>query len=340
MRKVSLLFFAVVITLLACKGKQEGRPSANDVIRESGLSSDKRSLSFRAIVTEIAKTNVLMGRAVGFAGSRPEQWDRYVALRSMATDEELLALTSDTNAVVRCYAFQALAEKNKYGLFIVVLRHLSDTAKVHTLYGCLGGSEKVGDFILGKISSRCGSDGNFCMSSSQRAIVDSLLLYGSDNRLDARERLLVEMKPLVKYYIPVRRLVTEGCSKTAIVALSKYRKQQDIPLIKELLKDASSQELGFVAVKNFPDRSFYTYLEKALKDKIENSKDGGLQELYYALVQYKDSASKQLLKYALSEAKDMQYIYNSDCLSQALREYPAKIYEGIVKPIYTGRPLR
>ena len=111
-------------------------------------------------------------------------------------------------------------------------------------------------------------------------------------------------------------------------------------MIKELLKDANSQELGFVAVKNFPDRSFYTYLEKALKDKIENSKDGGLQELYYALVQYKDNASKQLLKYALSEAKDMQYIYHSDCLSQALREYPAKIYEGIVKPIYTGRPLR
>jgi hypothetical protein len=340
MRNVSLLSFAVVIALLACKGKQEGRPAAGDVLREPGLSNDKRSSSFRGIVTDIAKDNVLMGSAVGIAGSRPEQWDRYVALRSMATDAELLALTSDTNTVVRCYAFQALVERNTIDLFPVALRHLSDTAAVHTLYGCLGGSQKVGDFMLGKISPRRSQDGNYVMSRSQWTIIDSLLLYENDNRLEARERLLITMKPLKEYYIPVRRLVTEEYNKTAIVALSKYRKQQDIFLIKELLNDANSQELGFGAVTNFPDRSFYPFLEKALKDKIENSRDDGLQELYYAIVQYKDEASRQLLKYALSEAKDMQYIYHSDCLSQALREYPAKIYEGIVKPVYTGRPLR
>jgi hypothetical protein len=339
MIKVSLLSFTVIV-LLACKGKQEERPNTSDVLREPVLASDKRSFAFRAIVTDIAKANVVMGSAVGIAGSRPEQWDRYVALRSMATDKELLALTSDTNTVVRCYAFQALVERNTIDLFPVVLRHLSDTAAVHTLYGCLGGSQKVGDFILGKISARSSQDGYYVMNMSQRNIVDSLLLYENDNRLEAREKLLIKMEPLKKYYIPVRRLVTEGCNKTAIVALSKYREQQDIHLIKELLKDPNSQELGFGAVTNFPHRSFYPFLEKALKDKIENSREGGLQELYYALVQYKDQASKQLLKYALSEAKDMQYVYHSDCLSQALREYPAKIYEGIVKPIYTGRPLR
>lgn len=62
--------------------------------------------------------------------------------------------------------------------------------------------------------------------------------------------------------------------------------------------------------------------------------------LLYAIVQYKNKASRELLKFALSEAKDMKYIYHSDYLSQALREYLAPIYEGMVKPIYTGRPLR
>lgn len=327
MRKISLLSFAVVIALLACKGKQKGRPS--------------RSTSpIGAIVLEIAKTNVLMGSAVGIAGTRPEQWDRYEALRSKATDTELLALSSDTNAVVRCYAFQALAEKKYFDVYPVVVRHLSDTVTVHTLYGCLGGSEKVGDFMLGKVYSKYSSDMSFHLSPAQRATVDSLLLYGVDNRLDTRDLVISRIDPLERYYIRIRQLATVEKNDTAITALSKYRKQQDIPVIKELLKDPGRQELGFAAAKNFPDRFFYPYLEKALKNKIVSGKTDGLQELYYAIVQYKDQASRQLLKYALGKAKDMQYIYHSDCLNQALREYPSEIYEGIVKPIYTGRPLR
>lgn len=324
MKRISFLSFVVVIILLACKGKQEGRPS----------------ISLKALIADIAKENVLMGGAVGIDGGRPEQWNRFDLLRAKATDQELIALTDDTNAVVRCYAFQALAEKNYIDVYPIVICHLSDTAKVHTLNGCLIGSKKAGDFMLEEVYSKCGQDGNRHLNTNQRAMVDSLLIYGNDNRLDTRNMVLSRIEPLQRYYIGVRRLATVEKNTAAVVALSKYRKKNDIPVIKEFLNDPGGQKLVFAAVKNFPDPSFYPYLEKALKDEIKNDNENDVQELYYAIVQYKNKASRELLKFALSEAKDMKYIYHSDYLSQALREYPAPIYEGLVKPIYTGRPLR
>ncbi|HEY8894644.1 MAG TPA: hypothetical protein VIM79_07505 [Niastella sp.] len=338
MKRISCLSFVVVIILLACKGKQEGRPSGREALKAFGLVHD--TLSLKALVADITKTNVLMGGAVGIDGRRPEQWDRFDLLRTKASDQELIALTDDTNAVVRCYAFQALAEKNYVDVYPIVICHLSDTATVRTINGCLIGSKKAGDLMLDGVYSKCGQDGNRHLNTDQREVVDSLLIYGNDNRLDKRNMVLSRIEPAKRYYVGVRRLATVEKNKEAVVALSKYRKKSDIPIIKEFLNDPHSQKFGFAAVKNFPDPSFYPYLEKALKDEIKNDKENDVQELYYAIVQYKNKASRELLKFALSEAKDMKYIHHSDYLSQALREYPAPIYEGLVKPIYTGRPLR
>jgi hypothetical protein len=332
MKRISFLSFVVVVILLACNGKQQENSSDRKVLKEP--------FTLRTLVADIAKENVLMGGAVGIDGGRPDQYNRFDLLRSKATDQELIALTNDTNAVVRCYAFQALAEKNYIDIYPVVISHLSDTAKVTTLSGCLMGSKKAGDVMLDEVYLKCGQDGNRHLNTAQREVVDSLLIYGNDNRLDKRNMVLSRIEPLTRYYIGVRRLATVEKNKEAVVALSKYRKKNDIPVIKAFLNDPGSQKFGFAAVKNFPDPSFYSYLEKALKDEIKNDKENDVQELYYAIVQYKNKSSRELLKFALSEVKDMKYIHHSDYLSQALREYPSPIYEGLVKPIFTGRPLR
>lgn len=325
--KYLILFVSVMVMLPACKRKPYTDPPSSPISE---------------IVKDIAKTNVLMGSAVGIAGNRSEQWDRYEVLRSKATDDELLSLTNDTNTVVRCYAFQALAEKNYVDVSPVVIRHLSDTATVHTLFGCLGGSEKVGDFMLRKVYSKCGNDYNYHLSLAHRATVDSLLLYGSDNRLDTRDMVISRIDPLKRYYVRIRQLAITEKNKAAVVALSKYKKQQDIPLIKELFNDPNSQELGFAAVTNFPDRSFYPFLERALKDEIKNNKGNEMfiQRIYHAIIQYKDEQSKELLRSVLSDANEMQYKYHSNCLSQILRECPTAIYEGLVDSVYIGRSLR
>jgi dTDP-4-amino-4,6-dideoxygalactose transaminase len=205
MRQSTILIFAILVGLLACKGKQDKLSSASII----------------EITSDIAKTNVLMGGAVGIAGERPKQWDRYDVLRSKGTDKELLALTSDTNAVVRCYAFQA--------------------------------------------------------------------------------KLLIE----------------------------------------QLLKDPNRQTDGFAAVVNFPDLSFFPVLQQTLRNEITKNNGGNnerLQWLYQAIVQYKDQPSRQLLQSVLNEAKGMQSIYHKDYLHQAIKLYPATIYDGLLKPIFSSTP--
>lgn len=278
-----------------------------------------------------------MGGAVGIAGERPKQWDRYEALHSKATDKELLALTNDTNAVVRCYAFQAFVTRNKTDIFPIVVQHLSDTTTVHTLFGCLGGSQKAGDFFLETITETRGNDNFQRLTEKQRAIVDSLLLFDNGSRLKARDELLAEIEPLEKYYKRIRQLATEENNKMAFVALSKFKKQEDKSLIKQLLKDTDSQTYGFSAVVNFPDRSFFPVLQQTLTNEVTKDNSGNdrrLQLLYEAIVQYKDQTSRQLLQSILREAKGMQSIYHSDYLHQALKKYPASIYDGLLKPIY------
>ena len=127
----------------------------------------------------------------------------------------------------------------------------------------------------------------------------------------------------------------------AVVALSKYRKQQDKLLIEQLLNDLNSQTYGFAAIVNFPDPSFFPVLQQALHVEVTKNNDGDnkrLQLLYQAIVQYKNQPSRQLLQSVLDEAKGIQSIYHSDYLHQALKLYPATIYDGLLKPIFSSSP--
>ncbi|RYE52216.1 MAG: hypothetical protein EOP48_16950 [Sphingobacteriales bacterium] len=182
--------------------------------------------------TEIAKTNVLMGDAVGIAGERIKQWDRYEVLRSKATYRELLDLTNDTNAVVRCYAFQALAARRNTDLFSIVVQHLSDTATVHTLYGCLGSSQKAGDIFLETLKENRGNGTFKQLNEKQKVTIDSLLLFDDNNRLQARDELLAKIQPLEKYYERLKQIAIEEKNKVAVVTLAKYRKKQALNLFK------------------------------------------------------------------------------------------------------------
>ncbi|MBK9962980.1 MAG: hypothetical protein IPP06_17140 [Saprospiraceae bacterium] len=88
------------------------------------------------IVNGIAKDNVLKSEGVGYAGIRTDQWDRYIALKEHATNEELIALTDHKNGVIRCYSFEALATRKDSNIYSVLIKHLTDTAIIPTFQGC------------------------------------------------------------------------------------------------------------------------------------------------------------------------------------------------------------
>lgn len=317
-----ILFLSFLIAPFACK--QPHSKSAEEFKNFS-------SVSIHELTKLIAHDNVLTSDAVGIAGSRPAQWERYEQLSARATAEELVTLTSDNNAVVRCYAFQALAQRKTEDLFPIVLQHLSDTETVRTMYGCIIGSQTVGDFFLETIN---GDDGNSRLTMGQKKTVDSLLLFDKNNQLQARNVMLSELQPLAQYYQRLRQLSVEEQNKLAVMVLAKYRKPQDKPLIEKLLAEPADQTLGLAAVVNFPDASFYPVLQQLMLKQIKKDTDNNdkrVELLYQAIVRYKTPASKQLLQTALASVKGMQLAYHSDYLYQALKIYPDSMYNGLLK---------
>jgi hypothetical protein len=100
------------------------------------------------IVKKIEEVNIVMGRAVGAGGDRPEQYDNFIYLKNNATKDELIGLTDHTNPTVRCYAFWALSYNPTADLLPIIYKHRNDNEIVMTLSGCIGMDEKVIDFFV------------------------------------------------------------------------------------------------------------------------------------------------------------------------------------------------
>ena len=167
----------------------------------------------------IAKENVFYGSAVGIAGSSPDQWERSEALETKVDEKALMVLTDHSNAVVRCYAFQGLVNKNSKDVFNLLVKHLTDTAQIQTLFGCVGHTEKVGDFFLGLAIS--GSD-NYQLNQAQRALIDSVLIYDKKASLAAKGHLLDTLKPESRHYGRIREMaITEHNSSTLACCKTK-----------------------------------------------------------------------------------------------------------------------
>ena len=101
------------------------------------------------IINEIAAYNCLDGSAIGYGGIRSGQYERFEKLATVKNDSILINLTSHKNAVVRCYAFDALVIRKSPHCLPIFLKHLKDTAGVHAQEGCLGRYSKVNiEFLL------------------------------------------------------------------------------------------------------------------------------------------------------------------------------------------------
>lgn len=100
------------------------------------------------VLDDMAQENTFSDVGVGRGYNKDRQRTRFDQLKQEATDDELLALTDDANAVIRCYAFLALADKHHPEVFAVLLRHLADNEEIAVLSGCLGRTTTVGELFF------------------------------------------------------------------------------------------------------------------------------------------------------------------------------------------------
>lgn len=88
-----------------------------------------------ALADSLALVNQVHGPYVGFDGATTPQYQHFVTLSQTASDLELLELCDHENAVVRAYAFWALARRQYAGLDSVLLAHARDEDLISEIQG-------------------------------------------------------------------------------------------------------------------------------------------------------------------------------------------------------------
>lgn len=286
------------------------------------------------IAEAIAKDGMYKSAGIGVAGTKPVQWNNFEKLKEVATNKELYILSNHSSSAVRCYSFQALAERKDPNTFKVLLEHLKDNQPIETFQGCILGSESVGDFFLDVVTPKYISLKAYKLTEKERSKVDSILIFDPDIELAAKSDRLQKIKPEPQYYQRIKTIYLSDNNPSALIALSKYQKDEDKELIISWLKntDTKDQYYGLRAVRHFPDTSFFPYLNEIQQKEIKKPTGFNyslIRMLYLTTVQYKDLKSKVLIQNTLSNAKNSTLKYHSEYIWLALTKYPDPIYSGI-----------
>lgn len=189
------------------------------------------------------------------------------ALRNIASDKDLNQLTQSEHPVLRASAFRELFYRNPLKNFDIVMSHLDDTAMVRTDGGEFGiFSNKVSDDIL--------QEAKWKTKEEKNKTIDKVL--SKHNYLRSAYVILLKIDPQEKYYNYIKDMATRprrlsyddfemgfGDIEFALYGLAKFKKQEDIKIIKkQLLENVwRLSHISFRIMKEFPDTSYFDILQ-------------------------------------------------------------------------------
>ena len=288
------------------------------------------------IVDSMAKYNQLTSSGVGYAGIRTAQWERYENLSKTATLPELRALTHHKNAVVRCYAYDALTARRDTASFTILLAHLRDTAKVSTIFGCIISEETAGDYFLNTLTPYDSTDTGYKLSLKQKSIVDSILLFDKHIMLFAKYSLLYDLKPQTRYYNRVKEIALIEKMPVAVWTLARYRRRTDISIIRNAFNNSEAEDYAIRSTTLIADSSFYPILTKIFeREWSEKLYDYQKWEiLYQALAQYPNKPQTLTFFERTMQTRDkFRYQTLGADLLIAITKYPNPVFEPLKKQI-------
>jgi hypothetical protein len=271
--------FLIILTLLTLHLEaQEIRPEINSLAKK------------------IAKYNQLESEHVGIAGETTVQYINFIELRDKATIAELLKLLKHENSVVKGYSSWALADRMYPRLTDILADFLEKGDSATTQHGCIVSEDDLASEFYSRVfyqhfhNKLTETDSLFFQSQIQQ--LDSVILYaGKDGYL--LNKALSNNNGNPKNYERIKELAVNINSKYSLVALSKYRNQNDISFFMEQGKNS------FLAISVFPDNKFWDFLlgfrfnEKSL-------------DYFLAVSSYKNDSAKELLNEFYSSCNNTQ----------------------------------
>lgn len=299
------------------------------------------------IVNEIEKDNILCNSKVGYAEVELDQWKRYKNLSELATSKELYILINHQNGVVKCYAFRALVARKDEKCFKILLSSLIDNSKISTQYGCVGQTSMVGDELINLVIPDIYDDDGHLISSpdaqiisrEQWKIINKELLFNKNIKLQSRSRLLLNIKPTPELYKRIKEIALSGEEPSAIVALAKYKKNQDTDIIIKSLLNKNLKIHAIYSIIIFPHENLYQSLENIFEEEW-NKKLYHYQLwrlLYQALAQYPTKRTLKIFKKTLNTKDSFRYKTLCTFMYIAIKKHYNPIYKDILNQIYLDK---
>jgi len=284
----------------------------------------------RTLADSIAQHDRLDMFFIG-SGSYTDNSGRMARLINLATTNELLELLQNQNTTIKNAAFQCLCTRDSVDIPQIVLDHLYDTSLVQTQMGCIVYTWMTGDYFLHIYYLSMGTkDANYFMENYSKFYkIDSLLFYDPAIRLEAKEGKIKSVNGDSSRYDRLREIAINERIPVSVLALAKFRKQQDINIIESYFADKKSHYYAIWAVREFPDSAFYPMLLKVFENnwKSRNYDYRVWRILYQALAQYPNEKTFELFDRTINAKNTYRRETLCRFLTIAVTKYPNPEFE-------------
>lgn len=297
--------------------------------------------SIDTVINGIVENNELQGQYLGIVGTSSYQYKRYERIKNELKYDQLVQLSNHTNAVVRCYAFWALADRREADLFKILIDHINDTTLVYKQFADVVDYTTVSDFFIDLLTQEYiftadyFRENNSQITNEEKGILDSIVLYSSA-KIKYLDRILSSYEPDPKFYSRVKELAKRS-NLNAFPALAKHQKSEDVDLIlslnqlkKESKKYPQALEKLFQSIEEFPDEKFFDYL-KEFGVEISNQRGWSRAWIYFyrAVAKYKNENALAILERPFHLEQPISN-YHLRFINNSLGMFPDPVYEGLI----------
>lgn len=326
MRKKIAYLISLLILLTSCNFKEE----KIDFINEGKLSPKTKR-----IVSDLIKFGKVTGPYTGEPPSESVQWKNYIEFKKIVTEEELILLMEHPNPVIKCYSYDILVKQKNEKSFEILKNSLKDSTTVYTQNGSIGDETRVNDYLINSLFYKYSLRNDSL--KKQKKELDSLIIFSDNLTLNYKNKLFEKIKPQEKFYVQLRKLALSG-ENSAVIALSRFEKKENLSLIKKLLNDQITeiQTCGLKSVINHPNEVLFNKVRKIHQQELNKKNEFDyiiIRVLYEAIVSFKNLESKKLLEESIRKTDDFQKDVHFENIWKALKNNPDKIYNGIIEKL-------
>jgi hypothetical protein len=180
-------------------------------------------------------------------------------IRAHATDGEIIQLSQAENPILRAIALYEMTHRPGLNHLDILLAHLDDTAIIMKDYGEWGLQQR-------SVTDNMILQAGWKTEAARDTVANEIILHY--DHLGSAYTALRRFGPKPQYYSHIREMaLRDGLLDEelldALFGLAKYKKKEDIPLIKGIISERGSVfiSLTFGFLSDYPDTAYLELLE-------------------------------------------------------------------------------